>query len=191
MLQDGRVLIAGGSGKAWGSSPGLASGSSPSLAPGSSPSLASAELYDPTTGKFTPTGSMHVARAGHTATLLKDGRVLITGGHSTALGSPWTNTGMGLPLASAELYDPTTGKFSLTGSMTVARDYQSATLLEDGRVLIVGGYDCSQVTSCNDLMSAELYDPTTGEFTPTGSIQGCGGPATLLNDGRVLVVDGC
>jgi hypothetical protein len=98
---------------------------------------------------------------------------------------------MGLPLASAELYDPTTGKFSLTGSMTAARDSHSATLLQDGRVLIVGGYDCSEVTSCNDLMSAELYNPATGTFTPTGSVEACGGPATLLNDGRVLVVDGC
>jgi WD40 repeat protein len=154
---DGRVLLAGGSNDT------------------------TAELYDPQTGTFSPTGPMNVVRVrGQTATLLQGGRVLITGGTDDSLAEN--------PLASAELYDPKTGKFVLTGSMVHARSGHTATLLQDGRVLVVGDYD----RSFNTHTSAELYDPTTGQFVPTGSpihVRN-GHTATLLQDGHVLLVGG-
>jgi hypothetical protein len=118
--------------------------------------LASAEIYDPKTGTFAATGSMKNARVYQTATLLSDGRVLVAGG-----GADYTN---GIFLASAELYDPKTGTFSVTGSMIKARTYQTASVLADGRVLVTGGYGAQA-----PLASAELYDPKTGTFSPAGS----------------------
>jgi len=163
-LSDGRVLVAGGLG---------------SLATAGN-GLASAEIWDPGTGRFSPTGSMTTARVLATATRLHDGRVLVVGG-STGIGD------LASALASAELYDPATGTFSRTDSLTTARVNQTATLLQDGRVLIAGGSDRSGLLS-----SSELYDPTTGSFTATGSL---GYPralatATLLADGRVLIAGG-
>jgi hypothetical protein len=172
LLKDGRVLIAGGANLTE-----VTDANGTSLA---TRYLDSAELYDPRTGTFTATGSMTIARAYHTATLLGDGRVLIVGGDSDA-GSPSS-------LASAEIYDPHTGKFTAAGSMTTARGSHTATLLQDGRILIVGG----ATTGSNYVASAELYDPTTGKFTVTGSMTGArySQAATLLPDGRVLVVGG-
>jgi large repetitive protein len=179
LLSDGRVLIAGGF----------------SVQGGPLVGLASAELYDPKTGTFSPTGSMITARGSQTATLLSDGRVLIAGG---AIEADIT----GKFLASAELYDPKTGAFSPTGSMITARGVQTATLLSDGRVLIAGGSDLRLIAGGNDspgdslagggLASAELYDPTSGGFSPTGSMTTAraGQTATLLSDGRVLIAGG-
>jgi hypothetical protein len=156
LLSDGRVLIAGGRVKF--------------DAPAQ---LASAELYDPKTGTFSPTGSMVAGRSGSTATLLSDSRVLIAGGGG---------------LSSAELYDPSTGKFSSTGPMSTVRELDTATRLSDGRVLIAGGESQRQ----EGLASAELYDPSTGKFGPTASMtagrEQC--TATLLADGRVLMAGG-
>jgi hypothetical protein len=169
LLTDGRVLIAGGA--------------SECTLSGGCKALASAELYDPSSGKFTPTGSMSTPRQHHTATRLSDGRVLIVGGGQNC------SIGGCDSVASAELYDPATGKFGLTGSMKAAREDQGAALLSDGRVLIVGG---SQGRYSTTLASAELYDPSTGKFSSTGSLGSArDGPNTIpLLDGTVLCVGG-
>jgi len=122
---------------------------------------------------FTPTtGSMTVARSGHTATLLANDKVLVAGG----------------PDASAELYDPASEMFTVTGAMTIARSGHTATLLADkalpnyGKVLVSAGGS----------QTAELYDPTTGMFTATGSlvVSHVGPTATLLQNGLVLIAGG-
>ena len=149
--------------------------------------LATAELFDPTTGTFSLTGSMTAARFNHTATPLGDGPVLIAGGGGpTGVGSA-SSVGSAPSLASAELYNPATGKFTATGSMVGARFWHTATLLPNGHVLIAGGDDGTK-----PLASAELYDPAAATFSTTGSMAA---PrylqtATQLADGPVLVTGG-
>jgi len=131
--------------------------------------LSSAEMYDPIKGTFSAVAStMDTARAGHTATLISgcncpaNGKVLIAGG-TTAVGS------LGATIGTAELFDPATGKFTATGAMKATRAGHSATLIASGplagNVLIAGG---TSDESGGDVATAELYDPATGQFTPTG-----------------------
>src|SRR5262245_18701650 len=124
-------------------------------------------------GTFTATGEMTTPRSGHTATLLANGKVLIAGGFaSLAAPSGWLDT--------AELYDPETGVFTPTGSMTTPRILHSATLLPNGKVLIAGS------------RTAEIYDPSTGAFTATANMisdHQCQ-QAILLNNGTVLMAGG-
>src|SRR6185369_8934998 len=103
-------------------------------------------------GSFQITGSLLFAREYHTATLLQDGRVLITGG-AQLNGIDWES----LPFA--EIYDPAAGTFSITGGMNTARYGHTATLLADGRVLVTGGWNTSLL---NGVISAEVYDPVAG-----------------------------
>ena len=113
-------------------------------------------------GSFITTGSMATPRVVHTATLLHNGKVLIAGGFST-------NGANAQALSSAELYDPSTAAFSMTANMGMPRAGHTATLLPDGKVLIVGGF--SSVTGGGydgGTDTAELYDPDTGTFTRTG-----------------------
>lgn len=176
LLQDGRVLIAGGSEY-------MGDGR---LGPQRSVLLASAELYDPASGTFSPTGSMATARAHHTATLLASGRVLIAGGGNSGA------EGGGFALASAELYDPATGRFSPAGSMDTARLGATATHIGGGLVLIAGGGSAFHDNVSDALASAELYDEATNAFAPTGfmSVPRAGPIAALLADGRVLLAGG-
>jgi Galactose oxidase, central domain/Kelch motif len=158
LLQDGRVLVAGGEGQG-------------------GRTVASAELYDPATGQWTDTGSMHVARRGHTATLLADGRVLVAGG--------WNIGSDSRAWVIAELYDPATGTWSETGSMSRGRYGPKAIRLPDGRVLVIGGY----ISGGGTTRGAELYDPTTGTWSGARSMT-APGAATLLPDGKVLALHG-
>lgn len=144
--------------------------------------VASAQLYDPGTGAFTATGD-RTTPGFHTATLLPNGKVLIAGsGFSNADGSGYTS------LRHAELYDPDTGAFAATGDMTMERSNHTATLLNNGKVLIAGGAVLVGGLLNGILASAELYDPATGTFTATGNMNetSCD-TATLLPNGQVLI----
>ena len=155
------------------------------------PTLAATPTPTPTpTPSFVATGSMHEGRMNATATLLQNGKVLIAGG------SPESSVDSSAVTDSAELYDPSTGKFTSTGSMVTGRMSATATLLSDGRVLIAGGWGCL-TKACNPepagheegyLKSAELYDPGTGKSTSTGPMERLYDSATLLPDGRVLML---
>lgn len=127
-------------------------------------------------GIVNPIRGMTASRAGHTATLLPNGKVLIAGGF----------VGNGSGLSSAEVFDPATNAFTAIENMTVARASHTATLLRDGKVLIAGGYNGAY------LDSAELYDPSTGKFIPAGKLvtPRSGQVATLLNNGQVLLAGG-
>ena len=161
-LSDGRVLVVGG----WVAGPANS---------GTAATLTSAEVFDPATDRFKPVGSTAHQHYSGTLTLLQDGRVLTIGG-GTAV----------------ELFDPTSGKFGPTASMDLARLGATATLLRDGRVLIAGGSVELASTNLVDLASAEIYDPRTGKFSKTGSMSEPlpGATATLLQDGRVLIASG-
>lgn len=150
--------------------------------------LATAELYDPLTGKFSPTGSMAAARNHHTATLVGSGKVLVAGG------AKFSGTTFVGALSSAELYDPMTGTFALTGSMTTPQVPFQATLLSSGKVLFAGG--CAgpgaAPPNCVGLSSAELYDPMAGTFAATGSLTTARyvHSMTVLGSGEVLLAGG-
>jgi|SRR5579863_9416743 len=146
---------------------------------GGSASLTSipSELYDPASGTFTATPPLAAPRLYPTSTSLLTGKVLIVGGNT----SPGD--------LSAELYDPATGNFTSTGSTHILRIEHTATLLLDGRVLVAGGQVGGNAEGNPDA-TAEVYDPSTGNFTATGNmtIGRSRHAAARLQDGRVLVV---
>jgi hypothetical protein len=162
LLNNGNVLVAGGSNV-------------------TTDFLASAELYDPATGTFTTTGSMAYGRAYYTATLLNNGEVLVAGGY------PCCNANTSYH---EELYEPATGTLTTTGGLNTARTVHTATLLNNGNVLVAGG--SGGPFPGGSFTSAELYDPATGTFTTTSSMNTARAShtATLLNNGKVLVAGG-
>ncbi len=214
LLPDGKVLITGG--RHW---LGVADGTP----------VNAAEIYDPVSQTFSPAlGSMNIARSGHRAILLSNGKILIVGGSTTSeLYDP--NTGLFsvsgsvmatipyreaivqlkngkvllvggsdyfVPSTSVDIYDPVTDTISSApNSMNIARTYPDATLLSDGRVLITGGTALATTGSRNSniLKSAEIYDPEQGTITllsSTMTVPRYFHRATLLNDGTVLITGG-
>ena len=156
-LQDGRVLLVGGCCDATGQA-----------------LLGTAEIFDPVHGGFQPTGSLATARAFHTATLLPDGRVVITGGFDDFAGTT----------ASVEIFDPATGRFEPGGALQAPRTLHSAILLTDGRVLVLGGQTASEAT--------DVFDPAADHWDIGPALQPASKlpTATLLSNGKVLVFGG-
>jgi Kelch motif protein len=161
LLPGGKVLVAGGINTSW-------------------LFLRSAELYDPATERWTATGDMITARPLFVATLLHNGKVLVAAG---VRDEPYDHYGYGIE--KAELYDPDTGQWSVTGSLTQPRALNSMTLLSNGMVLVAGGYDIAA-------NGVELYDPATGRWSVTGNLNTARSDhtATLLANGKVLVAGG-
>lgn len=139
-------------------------------------SVSNAELYDPVTETWTFTGNLNTPRNDHTATLLPNGKVLVAGGNVGGINSSSTNT--------TELYDPVSGTWSPSGTMSRVRSRHSAALLASGKVLVSGGLINSPGTT------AELYNPLTGFWTATGSmlVQRWSHSTTLLLNGKMLVL---
>ena len=171
LLADGRVLVTGSS--------------SPLLA---IPAVPFTETFDPATGQWTIGEDLLVARSGHTATLLGDGRVLVAGG-VVATNDPSRPVDF---TAIAEIYDPATGKFQLTDHLQEARGFHRATLLADGRVLLSGGLAMEAAFDFHALASSEIFDPVTAKFSSVGALQIARAvhSAILLPEGRVLAVGG-
>ncbi len=164
LLPSGKVLVAGG---------GLgASANAPTP---------TADLYDPATDTFSPTGSMTARRVAHTATLLASGEILVAGGFD------------GTAIASAERYDPATGHWTVTGSLPAGVGVHTATLLTSGKVLVAGGcFDYSQRGNAPSDRHAFLYDPVAGSWTATTPLPwGLNSAVALtLASGDVLMVAG-
>ncbi|MFI0976330.1 DUF6603 domain-containing protein [Streptomyces sp. NPDC021093] len=185
LLRDGRVLVVGGALPTGEASGGADTGGAGDAA------LAYCELYDPAAGTWTPTGSLRTARKSHRATLLPDGRVLVTGGDAVVAGSgSGTGTFSQRALASAELYDPATGTWTPGVPMPGGRARHLALLTRAGDVLLIGGTTGPGFTA--GFRNVLSYDPAAGTWTQlAGLSRGRWSTAVAeLADGRVLVTGG-
>jgi hypothetical protein len=174
LLDDGRVLIVGGD--------------EPDGA-GNLNTTNDFELYDPQTQTFVPGGPLTQARSTQTATKLLDGRVLIVGGYPI--------NGPSIASATAEIFDPATGTSTAVAAPAMGRTLHTATLLNDGRVFVVGGaakFDLNDVfgSLATVVKTTELYDPATNSWTPGPNLPSplFAHQATLLGDGKVLISSG-
>lgn len=170
LLKSGKVLIVGGQVE-W-------------VVPGNTTN--SVEIYDPTSRTFINAASLGSPRAGQTATLLPDGRVLVAGGY-TSLGIQ--------ALSSTEIYNPANDTWTPGAPMSLGRAQASAVLLKNGRVLVAGGGTLGVMGTGTQPAGtlAEIYDPARDVWTPAGNMaygRAVYPTATLLADGRVLVVGG-
>ena len=167
LLPNGSVLAAGGTGDNGGA-------------------LASSELYSPGTGTWNVTGSMNVARVSAQAVLLANGTVLTMGGCIN-------NDCLGSTTATAEIYNPSNGTWTTTGSMVKGRAEFVAALLPNGKVLVAGGCTAYNANGCTSVTTAaEVYNPATGKWSSTGALRAArmSMTATLLPNGKVLVAGG-
>ncbi len=174
LLMDGRVLVAGGRKL------------DPTPFEGvRSRILDSVELYDVATGRWTAGPPMQRAREDHDAVTLLDGRVLVVGGNTVRFDG---SNNIAVNVKSAEVFDPVTGRWTLHRSPTATLTWATATLLRDGRVLIIGwsgkDYPNEQVIT--------FFDPATDAWTvePSSKLVRALHATQLLADGRVLVVGG-
>jgi N-acetylneuraminic acid mutarotase len=167
LLSDGRVLVCGGA----------------SEIEGVYGILSSCEIYDPVSGTWSPATDMRKPRTGHTATLLQNGRVLVTGGYNDDDGY----------LSECEVYDPETDLWIYGGWLNQPRWTHEAAGLDDGSVLIIGGYFEDEEEEWEILTSCEIYDSDSGTCTLLEHELNAGrsGPVvTTLADGRVAVFGG-
>lgn len=172
-MSDGRILITGGMQL-------LGSGYGATM---------NTELYDPGTNSFVELARLNTGRYRHTATLLANGRVLIVGGRDNNC----TINCEYHALRTAEIYDPASNLYSYTGEMSVGRFNHTATLLPNGKVLILGGETTDEIPGGTDQVStAEIYDPSTGLFTPAGNLVAGRSQhsAVMLNNGKILLAGG-
>jgi len=163
LLANGEVLLAAGDNPFFFSPPAF---------------TAAGELYNPSTGQWTMTGSMSSARRYQAAVLLPDGEVLVAGGEDSSFSS----------IADAVLYNPATGTWQPTANMHEDRLLPLAALLRNGTMLIAGGDHASNGSIVSPLTSAEIFNPSTGKWTSIANLPSPGGPAVLLPNGDVLVV---
>jgi hypothetical protein len=172
LMTEGRVLIVGGRTQPF------------AYAPSGSPT-AQVEIFDPATKRFSAAASLGVARSGHTATLLPSGKVLVAGGDGGGLGT-------------AEIYDPSSGGWTATAPMNYRRTDHAAALIAFGKVLVTGGSASTYIGispggSAAAKLPAEIYDPSADQWS-TVATPAFDRPvrptATVLRDGRVLVVGG-
>lgn len=141
----------------------------------------SIDRFDPRSNTLLRIGNLSIGREGHRAVRLNSGRILVTGGIS------------GLPVTTAELVDERTGAVSATGSPRVQRVSHTATRIGNDRVLITGGYSSGEGVVLGISRSAEIWDPATNQFRLLGAtmkVARAGHSATVLPDGRVLIVGG-
>ena len=166
LLLDGRVLVAGGMVE-------------------NGVFLRSLEVFDPANGRFLPMGAMATARVGHSATLLQSGQVLLAGGLASidrAGGRVRDHV-----VASAELFDPATGKLVKAEPLGTGRNGHEALRLPDGGVILFGGTDGQRF-----LDSVERFDSAASRFVKAGTLLAprLAAAAVLLDDGTVLITGG-
>src|SRR4029077_17041230 len=139
------------------------------------------ELYDPGLGSWSLGSSMKIGRGGHTATMLQGGKILVIGGMGMSVCTTATPV---VPLTNAQIYDSTANRWSDLIPMDVGRLQHTATLLSNGRVLVVG-------TATSNIARAELFDATRRTWMQAGGpVNLHAQTATSLNDGRVLIAGG-